>query len=204
MLAGLALLLVSIATLWLLWNVDGRQFLAAASDRPWLAAGAYVALLAASIVAMPVTSLPLLPLGARLFGVVLGGFLSALGWWIGALIAFLIARWVGRPVLKFFVSLDALDRWEQQLSDDMTFLGIVVLRMVTPVDVVSFGLGLLKHLSFPVYAMASLIGILPFAFVWTAVGNAIDAGSWILAAMTAIAMTVAVILIRKLAGIRMR
>ena len=44
------------------------------------------------------------------------------------------------------------------MPEDLGFGGIVVLRMILPVDVVSFALGFLKRLRFRTYAVASHLG----------------------------------------------
>jgi len=132
-------------------------------QHPVLGAWIYVILLVASVVLLPFSSLPPLPLATRSYGVVLTALLSAAGWWGGCLIAFQIARF-GRRHLERFASLEAVDRLEGNVPADVGFGGIVVLRMILPVDVVSFALGLLKRLRFRTYAVASLVGILPFAF----------------------------------------
>ena len=174
-----------------------EHFLQRLADRPVLAAVLYVCVLAISIVALPITSLPLLPLAAHLFGVWIGGGLSVLGWWIGSIIAFLLARHVGRPILQRVVSLQALDAWEKNLPKDITFFSIILLRLVTPVDVVSFPLGLSKSLSFRTYAWATLIGITPFAFVWVWLGRSLLLGEWLLTVSIGIVMIIAVMLLRR-------
>lgn len=117
----------------------------------------------------------MLPLATRSYGVVPTALLSAAGWWAGCLIAFQIARF-GRRYLERVTSLEAVDRFEEKVPADIGFGGIVVLRMILPVDLVSFALGLFKRLRFLTYAAASLIGILPFAFVWSYAGGELGAG----------------------------
>ncbi|HVL56508.1 MAG TPA: VTT domain-containing protein [Burkholderiaceae bacterium] len=140
-----------------------------------LGAVAYVLLGAASVVLLPFSSLPLLPLATRIWGVLLAGLLSAAGWWLGCLIAFWLAR-LGRRWLERLVSLEAVDRLERKIPRDVGFGGIVILRMIFPVDVISFALGLLRELRFSTYAVASLIGILPFSFVWSYAGGELGTG----------------------------
>lgn len=151
---------------------------------PWIeqhsVVGALVYVLAgaASVVLLPLSSLPLVPLAARLWGVWVAGALSAAGWWLGALLAFWIAR-LARPSLERFVSLSALDRLERSLPPDVGFAAIVVLRIILPVDVTSFALGLLRELRFITYATASLVGIIPFAFVWSYAGSRLGRGDYL-------------------------
>lgn len=155
-----------------------------------LGAAIYVATVAASVVVMPFSSLPLLPLAARSYGVVATALLSAAGWWIGCLIAFAIAR-LGRRYLERFTSLEAIDRVEERVPREVGFGGIVLLRLLLPVDLVSFALGLLKRLPFRTYALASLIGILPFAFVWSYAGGMLGAGDWLSFAAAVLAIAAA-------------
>ncbi|TAK83545.1 MAG: hypothetical protein EPO20_18040 [Betaproteobacteria bacterium] len=68
--------------------------------------------------------------------------------------------------------------------------------MILPVDIVSFALGLLKELRFSTYAIGSLIGILPFAFVWSYAGGELGAGRFLTFA--------AVLVIRRLWSARHR
>ena len=51
--------------------------------------------------------------------------LSVIGWTIGAGIAFLAARHLGRPILEKFVSLEAVDAMTDRIPEDTRFLVIV-------------------------------------------------------------------------------
>lgn len=162
-----------------------------------LGAGIYFVLVVASVVLLPFSSLPLLPLATRSYGVILTALLSAAGWWAGCLIAFQIAR-LGRRYLERITSLEAVDRIEEKIPEDVGFGGIVVLRMILPVDVVSFALGLLKRLRFRTYAVASLVGILPFAFVMSYAGGQLGAGRFLSFALVVAGMVAVVLVVRRL------
>ncbi|MBI3055529.1 MAG: VTT domain-containing protein [Betaproteobacteria bacterium] len=162
-----------------------------------LGAGIYFVLVVASVVLLPFSSLPLLPLATRSYGVILTALLSAAGWWAGCLIAFQIAR-LGRRYLERSTSLEAVDRIEEKIPEDVGFGGIVVLRMILPVDVVSFALGLLKRLRFRTYAVASLVGILPFAFVMSYAGGQLGAGRFLSFALVVAGMVAVVLVVRRL------
>jgi uncharacterized membrane protein YdjX (TVP38/TMEM64 family) len=66
------------------------------------------------------------------------------------------------------------------------------------VDLVSFALGLLRHLRFTIYAAASLVGIVPFAFVWSYAGGELGAGRWLTFALAISGMAALVLLLRRL------
>jgi len=179
------------------WGWDTAWLERWISVHPVLGAGIYVALLAAAVVLLPFSSLALLPLAIQSYGLVLTALLSAAGWWIGCLMAFQAAR-IGRRYLERVTSLQAVDHLEEKIPHDVGFGGIVVLRLILPVDAVSFALGLLKHLRFSTYALASLLGILPFAFVWSYAGGELGAGRFLSFALAMAAMVVIVLLVRRL------
>lgn len=178
------------------WSWNTAALNAWMTIHPWLGAALYVVALSGSVVLVPFSSLPLLPLAASHFGVLPAALLSALGWWLGAIVAFGLAR-LGRPWLERITSLDVVDRLEARIPPDLGFGGIVLLRMVLPVDVVSFALGLLKRLPFRTYAIASMVGILPFAFVWSYAGGELSAGRWVVAAVATVALVAVAAVIRR-------
>lgn len=193
---GIALLALAGLALWQSqWDLSRLE--AWVQDNAVLGASLYVAAVAASVVLLPLSSLPFLPFAAHLYGVWLTAVLSAAGWWLGSLVAFQIAR-LGRRYLERFASLATVDRLERRIPGDVGFGGIVVLRMIFPVDIVSFALGLLKGLRFSTYAIASLIGIVPFALLWSYAGGALQAGRFLTFAAVAAGMTAAVLVIRRL------
>lgn len=193
---ALAMLALAAVGLWELeWDISGLERWIML--HPGLGAAIYVLALVASVVLLPLSSLPLLPLATRCFGVPLTALLSATGWWIGCLIAFQIAR-LGRGYLERVTSMAAVDRIEEKIPNDVGFGGIVVLRMILPVDVVSFALGLLKHLRFRTYATASLLGILPFSLVWSYAGGQLGTGQFLSFALVVLGMAVIVLLVRRL------
>ena len=192
-----ALLLAVVAFALLEWGPDLSPLEAWIEQRPFMGAGAYVLALAVSVVLLPLSSLPLVPFAAGLYGVWVTGVLSAAGWWIGSLIAFQIAR-LGRRYLERITTLEAVDRLERRIPQDIGFWGMVTALMIFPTDVVSFALGLLRELRFRTFAVASLIGILPFSFVWAYAGGQLEAGKFVAFAAAAVGMAVAVLVIRRL------
>ena len=181
-----------------IYDFDFRALLVDAKTHPVQSALLYVAFLASSIFLLPLSSLPLLPLAAETWGILIGGTLSAFGWWLGALISFLIARHLGRPILQFFVSLEKIDAWEKKFPKSWSFEGIVLLRLIFPTDIPSFALGLLRELSFGTYATASLIGVIPFAYLWVAVGGALFTGQWWRALFLVVGILLAICILHRL------
>lgn len=192
---AISLLVLAALAIWQ-WEWDMSGFASWIGVHPVLGALIYVVLVVASVVLLPFSSLPLLPFAVNIYGVVLTALLSTAGWWIGCLIAFQIAR-LGRHYLERITSLEAVDRIEEKIPSDVGFGGIVVLRMILPVDVVSFALGLLKRLQFRTYATASLVGILPFSFIWSYAGGQLGTGQFLSFALVVLGTAAVVLLVRR-------
>lgn len=151
------------------------------------AAGIYVLIMAAGIVVAPFSSLPLIPIAAAAWGVLLGGTLSVIGWWIGALIAFQIARRIGRPAIASFLGEEKIAYWERKIPAHAGFFTVFVMRLLLPVEIPSYVLGLLPVISFRSYAWGSLLGMAPFAYVLFAMGGALAEGDWVRLTVIAVA-----------------
>lgn len=141
--------------------------------------GAYVLALILAVVLAPITVLPLIPAAAGIFGPFVTGVLSVAGWTIGAGIAFLIARYAGRPILSFFASLEDIEKLEAKFPQKDTFLGLVLLRMIVPVDILSYAVGLLSSMPLSTYLYATALGVAPFSFVFAYAGGAFAEGSYL-------------------------
>jgi uncharacterized membrane protein YdjX (TVP38/TMEM64 family) len=139
--------------------------------KDYFSASLYVLILVVSIVVAPVSALPLLPIASNVFGWVVAGWLSVVGWLIGSAIAFILSRRYGRPLVEKVVSLDKIGKIEKMIPEENLFWSIVFLRMSVPVDILSYVLGLFSHVKFRTYMLASLIGIIPFAFVFSYLGT---------------------------------
>lgn len=134
---------------------------------------AFVALLVVATVVAPITVMPLIPMASMTFGPLVTGVLSVIGWTVGAVIAFLIARYLGRPAVERFVSFERLDSFMEQFHVHTRFLGMVVLRLTIPVDVVSYALGFTRAVGLFEYTAATLIGVVWFSFAFAYLGNAL-------------------------------
>ena len=127
------------------WEWDTSGLARWIGQHPVQGALAYVALFAASVVVMPFSSLPLLPLAARSFGVLPTALLSTAGWWLGCLVAFQVAR-LGRRYLE---------------------------------------------------RITSLLGILPFSFVWSYAGGQFGAGRYAAFVAVGVAMAALALVLRR-------
>lgn len=124
--------------------------------------GATIAVVIPSII-----FLPLVPVAVTLWGSFLASVLSIVAWTLGAAIAFLLARRYGHPLAVILLGEKRIKKITKVLPAHHIFLGVVLMRVVLPVDLVSYALGLFNVMSFKAYLFATLIGITPFAFTFS-------------------------------------
>jgi uncharacterized membrane protein YdjX (TVP38/TMEM64 family) len=133
-----------------------------------------------STVLAPITMLPVLPMVAPMLGPFVTGLASWAGWTLGAVTAFWIARHGGRPMLKRIMDVEKLARFESRMPEEGHFFVILALRLVLPVDLLSYALGLFSTVSLTTYTMATGIGILWFSFAFSYLGSAFESGNTVL------------------------
>jgi len=126
----------------------------------------YVLLEVVSIVVVPVTTFPLLPIAVVLWGGFLAAVLNVIGWMIGAVIAFSLARKYGRPFVSRFIKSKYLIHLEKLVPQKNIFWSIVILRMSIPTDILSYALGLFTNIPMNIYLLATFFGLIPFAFIF--------------------------------------
>jgi uncharacterized membrane protein YdjX (TVP38/TMEM64 family) len=132
----------------------------------------YVLVLVIAIVIAPVSAMPLLPIASNLWGWFLAAMLSIIGWWvIGATMAFTIARKYGVSLVKKLVPIKKIASIESRIPKKNIFWSIVFSRIVVPVDILSYALGLFSQINTKRYVLATIIGVSPFAFIFAYLGT---------------------------------
>lgn len=127
----------------------------------------YVFITVVAVVFAPVSTIPFLALASVLWGGFISAVLSILGWTIGSAIAFKLARKYGHPLVSKFINIEKIERFENIVPPKHIFWTIVFLRLALPVDLLSYALGLLTKIPFSVFMYATVIGLTPFAFLFT-------------------------------------
>lgn len=146
-----------------------------------------VVLMTAAIVASPLPSAPIALAAGAAYGHTFGTMLVVVGAELGALIAFLLARGLGRPFVE--------RHFGQKM--DMGFLGsqnaltiLVFVSRLLPFlsfDMVSYAAGL-SNLHLWRFALATLAGIIPASFLLAHLGSQAMNGDARTATWTAIAL----------------
>ncbi|MFB6181583.1 MAG: VTT domain-containing protein [Candidatus Magasanikbacteria bacterium] len=65
-------------------------------------------------------------------GLVLGGLLSIIGWTIGGIIAFVLAKKYGYPLVSKLASIKKIQKIEKSLPEKSRFWVVVFLRVAIP------------------------------------------------------------------------
>lgn len=131
----------------------------------------YFLLTIISIVLAPFSSLPLMAIASNLFGILQTAVLSISGWLLGSIIAFYLSRKYGTKIVSKLVSLSTIYKFENKLTQNQKFWFVLFMRMIFPVDLLSYALGLFTRISFKIYLITTLIGIVPFAFLYAYLGK---------------------------------
>ena len=128
---------------------------------------AYISIMAVSIIVAPIGTGFLVPAAANSFGPFLAAVYSIVGWTIGSVVAFILARYITQTVFSDVVILKRIKEVEQKIPRWYLYALIIVLRMALPVDVVSYVLAVASTISFRAFLVTTVIGITPLTFAFT-------------------------------------
>ncbi len=129
----------------------------------------FVASSALAVIVPLASNLPLVPLAVLAWGPGWTALLLLLGWLVGAVTAFAIARQAGPWMLRRFPAVMRHADIDRLIHPRHRLWSLVALRMTFPVDVLSYALGLFSHrTTFLEVALSTLLGAAPFAllFAW--------------------------------------
>jgi uncharacterized membrane protein YdjX (TVP38/TMEM64 family) len=131
----------------------------------------YIFITTFATVIAPISAVPLLPVAVFLWGWIFAAILSIIGWTLGSIIAFLLARKFGLPIVKKFVPIKKISEYENYVPKEKIFISIIIIRIFLPVDILSYILGLFSKIKLSTYILATIIGITPFAFLLAYIGK---------------------------------
>lgn len=120
-----------------------------------------------AIVIAPISSLPLVPIVSVAWGSFATTLVTLVAWTIGSMIAFALARRYGKRIIGKVVDMESMQRLETTIGDNNVFVTALLLRMIVPVDILSYALGLFSTIRFVPYTIATTIGIVPFVIFFS-------------------------------------
>ncbi len=129
----------------------------------------FICIMALAVVVSPIPSLPLDIAAGAAFGPLLGTLYSVAGGLAGAVVSFLIARFLGRDLLERF--LGGHINFCTECSDKLLSKIVFVSRLVPFIsfDIVSYGAGLTK-MSLRTFSVMTFFGMIPMTFVYNSFG----------------------------------
>ncbi len=127
----------------------------------------YILVMIAAVIVAPFETLPLLPLASAIWGPNQAAIFTIIGWTIGSLIAFSVARRFGQRFVRKFVNIKKDSKWKSLAKTKNLFWLVAFARFFLPIDVISYAVGIFTSMHWFKYLIATLIGVIPFAFLFT-------------------------------------
>ena len=136
-----------------------------------------IGLMSVAVVLNPLPSAPVALAAGAVYGHTLGTFYIVAGAELGAVLAFVIARWAGYDLTRrFFGETGAL----QRISSQNTLTALVFVSRLIPFmsfDLVSYAAGL-SPIKLWRFAVATLLGLIPVSFALAHFGSEIGDGNY--------------------------
>lgn len=145
-------------------------------QHPLAGAVAFVVLAAASAVFTFVSVAVIVPAAVFAWGPATSIGLLWLGWSLGGAVTYGIARFFGRPVVRWLTADEALRRLESRVPDDAPLWLITLLQLAVPSEIPGYLLGLVRY-PFSRYLLALGLAELPYTFATVYLGASFVVGS---------------------------
>jgi uncharacterized membrane protein YdjX (TVP38/TMEM64 family) len=139
------------------------------SGQGLLAIMAYLVIVVAQVVVAPVNTAPLVPIAAAAWGPLGAVVLTLLGWTIGSSAVFALVRRFGFSLVSRALS---ARRIEQLQRIKPTLSTVIALRLLVPIDLISYALAFVPGLTFRNFTIGTTIGYIPYAFLYAYLGDA--------------------------------
>lgn len=113
--------------------------------------------------------------GGLLFGLWWGSLYTFVGAILNCTVMFFLARYVGRKQVENLIRKKLNPQWQQRMANLNSgggFLLLILLRLIpaVPYNLINYAFGL-SAMSFPVYILASAIGIIPGTLAFINIGD---------------------------------
>lgn len=136
-----------------------------------------ILLMSVAIVFNPLPSAPVALTAGAVYGHTMGTVYVVAGAELGAILAFLIARWAGFDLTRRFFGETGMF---QRINSQRTLTILVFVSRLIPFmsfDLVSYAAGL-SPIKFWRFALATLLGLIPVSFALAHFGSEIDEGNY--------------------------
>lgn len=124
----------------------------------------FLFILIISAIIAPLDVILLIPIAVGLWGEFFTFILNLIGWTLGSCVVFFLCRRYGSSVIKKFISLNKIYSYESLMPKNHIIINIILLRLMIPVDFVSYALGLFTNIKFTSFLIGTFIGFVPLSF----------------------------------------
>ncbi len=135
-----------------------------ATARPVLSIFIFLLLTVFSMMFLFFSNFWLVPVAVSVWGSLMTTALLLAGWLLGAIFSYLLGRYAGYPILKYFIPTRKLDYFHNLFSESSSFLLVFLLRFTLPSEIPGYILGALRF-NFPKYLLITMLAEIPYAFV---------------------------------------
>ncbi len=134
------------------------------ATRPVLSIFIFLLLTVSSMMFLFFSSVLVVPVAVSVWGGLVTTALLLAGWILGAIFSYILGRYAGYPILKYFISSRKLDYYHNLFSENSSFLLVFLLRFTLPSEIPGYVLGLLRF-NFLKYLLITILAEIPYAFV---------------------------------------
>lgn len=124
-----------------------------------------------AIVFAPLTSVPLTPIASKTYGFFITLVLIYIGSVIGSILAFMIAKKFGKPLVSKIINLETSEEIFNHLNKKYLFTNLILLRIVGPADLISYSEGIFTSISYEMFAITTIAGSVPSSFFFSFLGT---------------------------------
>lgn len=139
-------------------------------SRPALGAAVFVLVSALSAMVAFFSSAVLVPVAVQVWGTWGTIALLWIGWIVGGVLAYTLARTAGRPMVARLMNAELLSRYEARVSDHAPLGLVILLQLGLPSEIPGYLLGLVRYAP-QRYLLALAIAELPWAIVTVMLGT---------------------------------
>ena len=174
-----------------IWSIEHLKQIIEASG--WFAPLFYISLIVLSVVISPIPGACLAIVAGMIWHPTIAGIYTIIGGFIGSVIAYFIGRILGQETVK---ALTGKTLHFEKNRGKIYLSCLIFLARLIPImsfDLISYGAGIIG-LPFPIYATATLLGMIPSTLLITYMGATVSL-NWSLAIKFGLPIIIAIILI---------
>lgn len=184
---GAALIVGTIAwfwgePIWALLTDEARIEALVQQAGPW-GPLALIAINVLQILIAPIPGYVVQMAAGYLYGPLWGGIYAAVGLLVGAMFTMMLARVFGRPLARWVIGRQRLERWETVTHSDSPVIWFLML--LGPIGDIPYALAGLSSVRYRTVFLFTLLIRVPSAFLSTAIGGGVLPVGWLVALLLA-------------------